>query len=108
MAKVVRAKSFHTIHVSPITEEEFLALGLTTLGSQDKYTNYYVARNWDKTGCVFFYLAKGYHAPHIGKSPKIMREIHVWYPNSKKMWTSMGYTFEEAINGAQRDGWLYA
>lgn len=67
--------------------------------SPELYSHFYVAKNFDEAGVTFFYLARGYKdAP---------REIHVWYRN-KKMWASYGKNFEEAINGAQRDGWRHA
>lgn len=64
-----------------------------------RYTDYYQARNFTEEGVIFFYLAKGYEdAPN---------QICVWYKN-KKMWSSFGKNFKEAIDGAQRDGWLAA
>lgn len=32
----------------------------------------------------------------------------VWYRHSKKLWSSYGKTRLEAVEGAIRDGWLYA
>lgn len=68
-----------------------------------KYSHFYVAKNFDENGASFFYLAKGYHDGNT----KASNEIHVWYRN-KKMWSGFGNNFEDAINGAQRDGWLHA
>ena len=106
MSKTIIAKSGHTIYISPITSEHFGLLGLE-YGYADCYSKLYIARNWDKNGRTFFYLATGYHTQHIN-SKKATRELHVWYPNSKAMWSGMGLNMKEAIDGAQRDAWLYA
>ena len=89
--KTVRAASGHTIAIFRVLKSEHPA------GSA--YSHFYVAKNFDEEGVTFFYLAKGYKdAPN---------QIMVWYKN-KRMWTGFGNNLEEAINGAQRDGWLHA
>ena len=73
--------------------------------SPANYASFYQATNFDADGAVFFYLAKGFYDPKTGvKAPK---EVHVWYPNGV-MWASFGKSFQDAIDGAQRDGWLAA
>ena len=65
----------------------------------DAYTKFYVVRNWDENGCVFMYLGKGHTlAPH---------EVVVWYPKGS-FWSGYGASLKTAVEGAQRDGWLYA
>lgn len=105
MAKNILAKSGHHIYVSSMTKEEFDALNLHD-GTPDNYKNFYKAQNWGPDGVVFFYMAKGYNNGYTER--KHEKEVHVWYPKSKKMWFSFGKNFEDAINGAQADGWLYA
>lgn len=96
MVRYVNAASGHRLHVSPMSAEDVAALNLR--GSSE-YSEFYVVRNGDADGCVFFYLAKGYKT-----APK---EIVVWYRN-KKFWSGYGKTFKDAIDGAQRDGWMSA
>lgn len=66
--------------------------------NKDNYKNIYVVRNWDKQGVIFFFIGTNY---------KGSKEHHVWYPNGK-MWSSYGTTILKALNGAIRDGWMYA
>lgn len=86
--------SGHTLHVSsadPASIPEF--------ENKSLYTKFYVVRNWDADGVTFFYLGKGYE-----QSPD---QIVVWYRNGG-FWSSFGNSIKEAVEGAQRDGWLYA
>jgi hypothetical protein len=46
------------------------------------------------------YLGKG-HAAAPG-------QIVAWYAKSKAFWSRYGKNIEDAINGAQADGWMYA
>jgi hypothetical protein len=89
--KTIVATSGHAIAIFKVDSENHPG------GSE--YTHYYIAKNFDKEGVTFFYLAKGY------KDAK--DQIHVWYRN-KKMWSGFGTNFQTAIAGAQSDGWLAA
>ena len=63
------------------------------------YAAFYTVKNTDTEGVVFFYLGKGH--------PEAPREIVAWYPNGE-MWASFGTNIPDAIEGAQRNGWMYA
>jgi hypothetical protein len=65
----------------------------------ERFTRFYVVKNWDIKGVTFMYLGKG-HA----EAPD---QIVAWYPNGK-MWSGYGKNIADAIEGAQKDGWLYA
>lgn len=97
MKKTIKAKSGHTLFVKSIDFQD-LPTPIKE-NNAEKYTKFYVVKNWDDNGAVFMYLGKGYAA-----APK---EVVVWYRNGG-FWSSFGKNIEEAINGAQRDGWLYA
>lgn len=87
--------SGHTMHVSEVDP-----LTIPALENKDGYTAFYAVRNWDAEGKTFLYLGKGdKHAP---------KEIVAWYPKTGAMWSGYGKTLKEAIEGAQKDGWLYA
>ena len=128
LVRKIKAQSGHRVAVLKLSPEEVGAAfprGVKT----DQYTDFYVVKNWDDSGVTFFYMARGYHWETVrlvtGKdlpavqsfklSPVVTRllpkgvakEIHVWYPNGR-MWSSFGTNFKEAIDGAQRDGWLHA
>lgn len=95
MRKTITAASGHTLFIKDIDRSE-LPEGLDGAG---EYERFYVVKNWDDSGVVFFYLGKGHkQAP---------RQIVAWYPGGK-FWASYGNNFQEAIDGAQRDGWMYA
>lgn len=93
--RTIRAQSGHTIFVKSISKNEIPG-GIDI----SKYDQFYVVKNFDDTGCVFMYLGKGYK-----EAPK---EIVAWYRNTGSMWSGYGNTIKEAIDGAQKDGWLYA
>lgn len=93
--KTIAAQSGHQIAIFKLDEE--LPNEIHPAGGC--YMHHYVAKNFNADGITFFYLAKGH--------PDAPKQICVWYRN-KKMWHSFGNNFEEAINGAQRDGWLRA
>ena len=115
---LIQAESGHTIHI-----EKMQTTGLGSRSAMNEhpapesdYTDFYIARNWDKDGCTFFYLAKGFvrektevrHGELRNVPDKAAaREVHVWYWN-KKMWSGYGVSLKNAIAGAQRDGWLHA
>ena len=67
--------------------------------NKSTYKQFYTVRNWDAEGHTFFYLGKG--------NEQAPNEIVVWYRNGA-FWTSYGNNIKEAIEGAQKDGWLYA
>jgi len=93
----IRASTGHTLYVASISREELPA---NLEASASEYKKFYVVRNWDEEGKVFFYLGKGYSlAPN---------QIVGWYPVSGSFWSSYGLNLEEAVEGMIKDGWLYA
>jgi hypothetical protein len=101
----LQVKSGHYLHIEKVSPA--FAQASKHPADVARYTDFYVVRNWDSTGVVFFYMAKGWHRvgePALGKGAK---EIHVWYKN-KHMWTGYGKNMKDAIEGAQRDGWMHA
>lgn len=87
--------SGHTLFVRDVDADK-----LPALNDKDAYTRFYEVRNFDEEGVVFLYLAKGYK-----DAPK---QIVAWYPRTKAFWSGYGENFKEAIEGAQKDGWMYA
>lgn len=96
MKKMVYAKSGHSLFVKSVSREE-LPKGLP---HAENYKTFYVVKNFDERGVTFMYLGKG-HAAAPG-------QIVAWYAKSKSFWSSFGKNIEDAINGAQADGWMYA
>ena len=92
LRKTIHVQSGHTMAIFKILP------GGKHPADASKYTDFYTVRNFDESGVVFFYMAKGY------KNAK--SEIHIWYPNGQ-MWSGFGTSFKSAIEGAQRDGWLH-
>lgn len=91
----IQISTGHVVTVQSINREA-LPRGLA---DSTNYSTFYKVTN-EGTDRVFMYLGKGYEtAP---------REIVAWYPNSKAMWHSFGKTLKDAIEGAVKDGWLYA
>lgn len=91
------AASGHTLHVSSIARED---LPENLSDETQEYSKFYVARNWDANGVEFMYLGKGHKlAPN---------QVVVWYRSTGKFWSGYGENLTDAIDGAQRDGWLYA
>jgi len=101
MKKTIYAASGHTLYVASISREALPA----HLRETNEYTTFYEVRNWDETGVTFMYLGKGYRGQNA--SPKAQKEIVVWYRNGG-FWSGCGNTLKTAIDGAQRDGWMYA
>ena len=105
--KTLSVQSGHTLWVGKLDNPgevmDLFPLEIIT----SKYTDFYVVRNWSEDGSTFFYIAKGYHSKEDGLPTNAAREIHVWYRNGK-MWNGYGFDFLDAINCAQRDGWLSA
>jgi len=97
MSKTINAQSGHTLFIEKIKAGE-----QGHPAPADSYENFYVVKNGDAAGVIFMYLATGYTAPHV----KSCKEVHVFYRNGQ-MWTSMGKNFQTAIDGAQKDGWMY-
>lgn len=96
MSKTIHSDySGHTLYVGEIDADK-----LPVLENRDGYTKFYVVRNWDVEGSTFMYLGKG-----LKGAPE---EIVAWYAKTGAFWSGYGNTFKEAIEGAQRDGWLYA
>ena len=94
--KTILADSGHTFWIGSIDEDD-LPDGFE---HSEVYDKFYVVRNWDESGPIFFYLGKN--------SIARKKEVVVWYRKSKSMWTGFGATFEYAIRGAMKDGWLFA
>jgi len=62
------------------------------------YSKFYKVQNFNATGHTFMYLGKG--------TKEAPNQIVVWYP-SGRFWSGFGTTLEEAIIGAQKDGWMF-
>lgn len=90
--------SGHTLFVQKITNDELPKVIADNTVSKT-FTTFYVVKNWDAQGVVFMYLAKGH-----SQAPA---QVCVFY-RSGQFWTSYGKTIKAAIEGAQRDGWMYA
>ena len=97
MSKTIQISSGHTIYISQ-TDREDLPSHLSK--ETDAYSKFYVVRNWDKDGVVFMYLGKG--------NKETPNEIVAWYRNTGSFWYGYGCNFKEAVEGAIKDGWLYA
>lgn len=90
--------SSHTLFVQQIASDE-LPARIKANAASTEFTTWYVVRNWDNNGVVFMYLCKGHES-----APK---QICAFYRGGA-LWSSYGKTIKAAIEGAQRDGWLYA
>lgn len=101
--------SHHTLYIESITKDELPAS--VNRENADNYTTFYVVKNFDAEGVVFFYLGKGYRHPSPeyanDKSAHDPKEVVVWYGNGA-FFSGRGDTFKEAIENAQKHGWLYA
>ena len=101
MAKVTKrfqSSSGHWMIVVPVSREELPAnLSDHTV----PYSKFYAVRNGSPDGHTFLYLGKG-HEKYGDK------EIVAWYPRTGAFWASYGTNLETAVNGAIRDGWMYA
>lgn len=95
MSKTITAQSRHTLFI-----DEDKSGVARSLVNGDKYTKFYVVKNWDANGVIFFYMAKG-HKDAPG-------QYVIWYAKTGAFWSGYGSTMKEAIDGAQKDGWLYA
>lgn len=89
--RTIHAQSGHTLALNKIDE-----LPILEHYEPANYSSCYSVHNRDASGVLFFHVAK--HKTG---------EWHVWYRGGK-MWTPFGKTLQTAIDGAQKDGWLYA
>ncbi len=94
-SKTMHIQSGHEVLVESISQAD-----LPELPDMELYTKFYVVKNWDAQGVVFFWIGRGH--------PSAPKQVVVWYHSSHKMWSSYGLTIKAAIEGAQKDGWLYA
>ena len=94
--KTIKTSTGHSMHVRAV------ARGMIPAGCAyaNNFSKFYIVTNWDREGAVFFYLASGHKA-----SPE---QICVWYGKHNRMWSSYGKTIADAIEGAIKDGWMYA
>jgi len=100
MNRTIHAASGHTLHVSSIDKSELSAeVHYKNAETLLDFDSFYEVRNWDKGGVVFMYLAKG----HINGPTQICA-----FYRGGGFWSGYGTTFKTAIDGAQRDGWMYA
>lgn len=99
MNKIIHAQSGHTLFVES-AELSALPENVQDFRFIENYQKHYVVRNCDSAGVVFFYIAA---EPIASKK----HEFVVWYSNGG-FWSGFGRNITEAINGAQRDGWMYA
>lgn len=99
MSRIVHAASGHTLAVTKISRAE-LPENIRNDQFSSAYKDFWVVQNWDVNGPKYFYLGRG--------ADSAPREIVAWFAKSGSFWSSYGKTFEDAINGAQRDGWMYA
>lgn len=96
MSKIIHSNvSGHTFYV-----EQVAADSLPKELDRMSYMQFYAVRHVDKNGVVFMYLGTG--------NPDAKREIVVWHGQTLAFWHSYGETLTAAIEGAQKDGWLYA
>lgn len=93
---IISKFSGHTLFVKKVARPAVLE----PLGESEHYSEFWVVKNWTDEGPIFFYLGKGH--------PEAPRQIVVWYGHSGKMWPSYGTTIQSAIEGAQKDGWMFA
>jgi len=100
MNRTIHVQSGHTLWISTVEREHLPA----HLRDTAEYETFYQVRNWDKDGVCFMYLGKGYHGARNAKDHK---EVVVWYRNGG-FWSGCGSTLKSAIEGAQKDGWMYA
>ena len=95
--RTIHVYTGHTLHISSIAKED-LPFRLTD--DVEAFNKFWVVRNWDKDGVVFMYLGKGnVDAP---------KEIVAWYSTTGAFWSGFGTTLKSAVEGAMKDGWMYA
>jgi hypothetical protein len=98
LKKTFQAQSGHALYVESISYDQ-LPNGVKRFKYISNYPKLYVVKNWDEDGVVFMYLGTGKKGS--------AKEIVVWYRNGN-FWSGFGTTIEDAINGAQKDGWMFA
>lgn len=94
MSKTIHANSGHTLHIESVDFDK-LPEKVKKFQHIEGNSSYKQVKNFDTDGVVFMYLAKS------------KGEWLVWYRGGA-FWSGFGKTIEEAINGAQKDGWMYA
>ena len=94
MKKNYFAKSGHTLFIEPVKFND-LPDNVKKFDCIVGCKRYYLVKNWDAEGVVFFYIGLK------------QGQWLVWYRGGG-FWSSYGKTLELAIDGAQEDGWLYA
>lgn len=99
MKKTIHAQSGHTLFIQSIKYDS-LPDRVKKFEYINNFPNLYVVKNWNADGHIFMYLGKG----HDGYPD----EICIWYAQNGSFWSGFGKTFEDAINNAQKDGWMYA
>ncbi len=87
--------SGHALHVREIDPKD-----MPEFVYKQSYTRFFAVRNGNADGVIFMYLGQG--------DKQAPREIVAWYRKHGEFWSGCGYSFKEAIEGAQRDGWLHA
>jgi len=96
MAKTIHSSfSGHTLFVKKVEVRDLPP----NLDYRIEYAEFWVVKNWGDDGVTFMYLGRG--------NPAAPKQIVAWYRNGK-MWSSFGTTLQATIEGAQKDGWLYA
>lgn len=94
MNKTISAQSGHTLFVEDVKFSE-LPEAVQKFEYIEGKSAYKVVKNWNKDGVVFMYIAKS------------KGQWLVWYRGGG-FWSGYGKTIEEAINEAQKSGWMYA
>lgn len=102
--------STHSRHKMFVGEISRADLPAHIAAEATEWQRFYEVRNFDAAGVVFFYLAKGYRHPDPryanDRAAHAPKQITAFYGNGE-MWSSYGETLQAAVDGAQRDGWLY-
>lgn len=97
MGRIVHTNhSNHTFFVQKVTKSDLPKK--CDPSDLDNFKTFYAVKNFDEKGHTFMYLARGHE-----ESPN---EVVVFYPNGK-MWYSFGKNIKEAIEGGQKNGWMY-
>lgn len=99
MRKTIHAQSGHTLHIESVKLAE-LPADVQEFQFIRNYRKHYIVKNWDGAGVTFFYIA----TDHVSDKKN---EFVTWYRHGG-FWSGFGSNLTEAINGAQKDGWMYA
>ena len=90
----IHAQSGHTLFIEKVKFED-LPANVQDFEYIKGCTGYRIVKNWDKEGVTFMYIAK------------TKGQYLVWYRGGG-FWSGYGKTIQEAIDGAQKAGWMYA